>query len=101
MKAKEKSMSPKPSDFLYETFPDVMKCFMEQENIKLEVAWKETFSLKEASTYLKISIESVLYYARRKRELSYSAIGKHLVFSKIDLDEFIEQKRKIGMASIG
>jgi excisionase family DNA binding protein len=57
-----------------------------------------TFSLEEASAYLKIPAKTTLYYAKRKGELSYIPLGKgKLVFRKADLDEFLEKKLRRGL----
>jgi excisionase family DNA binding protein len=58
---------------------------------------QETFSVEEAAEYLKIPVKSVIYYSKRKGELSYIPLGKGvLVFKKSDLDEFLEKKKRIG-----
>ncbi|MEI6079837.1 MAG: helix-turn-helix domain-containing protein [bacterium] len=65
-------------------------------------AHKTTFSLEEAAEYLHISVESVLYYSKRTRELSYVPLGKgEIVFRKVDLDEFLEKKLKRGFIPEG
>ena len=63
-------------------------------------AQKTTFTLKEAAAYLKIPEESVLYYSKRLRELSYVLLSKGiLVFLKSDLDNFLNSKRIQGIAA--
>ena len=63
-------------------------------------AQKTTFSLEEAAAYLHIPIESILYYSKRIRELSFVPLGKgNLVFLKSDLDDFLTTKRVQGIAA--
>ena len=63
-------------------------------------AQKTTFSLEEAAAYLHIPVESVVYYSKRLRELSFASLGKGiLVFLKSDLDDFLKTKRVQGIAA--
>ena len=63
-------------------------------------AQKTTFSLEEAAAYLHIPVESVVYYSKRIRELSFVSLGKGiLVFLKSDLDDFLKTKRVQGIAA--
>lgn len=57
---------------------------------------QETFSLSEAAAYLKIPVESVEYYSKRQKQLSYIALSGQLVFKRKHLDEFLERKTKKG-----
>lgn len=75
------------NELVYNEFIEKLKSGMAQE----------TFSIEEAAKYLKIPVTSVLYYSKRKGELSYIPLGKGvLVFKKADLDEFLEKKKRIG-----
>ena len=56
-------------------------------------------SVSEVSNYMKISEESVRYYATRKRELSFIRLGKRLIFRKNDVDEFLEKKLQQGFVA--
>ena len=63
-------------------------------------AQKTTFSLEEAAAYLHIPVESVVYYSKRIRELSFVSLGKGiLVFLKSDLDDFLKTKRVQGIVA--
>jgi len=63
-------------------------------------AQKTTFSLEEAAEYLHIPVESVEYYSKRIRELSFVPLGKGiLVFLKSDLDDFLTTRRVQGIAA--
>jgi hypothetical protein len=66
--------------------------FIENKIVHLHLNPKETYSLEEAAEYLKISIESVKYYSKRKGELSYISLSGKLVFRKSDLDKFLDMK---------
>ncbi len=57
---------------------------------------KETFSLKEASDFLKVPVETVEYYSKRQKQLSHINLGGTLVFRRRDLEEFLEKKLKKG-----
>ena len=57
---------------------------------------KETFSLDEASDFLKIPPETVEYYSKRQKQLSHINLGGTLVFRRKDLEEFLEKKAKKG-----
>lgn len=57
---------------------------------------KDTFSVEEAAEYLKITTESVEYYSKRQKQLSYVNLGGNLVFRRKDLEDFLEQKLKKG-----
>ena len=69
---------------------------LEKLNSVFESLKQETFSLEEASEYLKIPTESVEYYSKRQKQLSYINLGGRLVFRKVDMDEFLEKKLKKG-----
>jgi hypothetical protein len=51
------------------------------------------FSEEEAARYLKTTVESVRYYALRKKELAYHTVGKSQVYTKEDLDAFLASRR--------
>lgn len=55
---------------------------------------KETYSIEEAASYLKTTVETVEYYGKRQKQLSHINLGGTLVFRKKDLDEFLEKKLK-------
>ena len=57
---------------------------------------KDTFSVAEAAEYLKTTAESVIYYSKRQKQLSYVNLGGSLVFRRVDLEEFLEKKLKKG-----
>jgi len=57
---------------------------------------KDTFSLQEAAEYLKTTTESVEYYSKRQKQLSYINLGGNLVFRRKDLEDFLEKKLKKG-----
>lgn len=57
---------------------------------------KDTFSIDEAAEYLKIPVESVDYYSRRQKQLSYVNLGGKLVFRRKDLEDFLDKKLKKG-----
>jgi hypothetical protein len=57
---------------------------------------KDTFSLQEAAEYLKTTTESVEYYSKRQKQLSYINLGSSLVFRRKDLEDFLEKKLKKG-----
>ena len=57
---------------------------------------KDTFSVEEAAEYLKIPPESVEYYSKRQKQLSYVNLGGNLVFRRKDLEDFLETKLKKG-----
>ncbi|MCB9062523.1 MAG: helix-turn-helix domain-containing protein [Halobacteriovoraceae bacterium] len=57
---------------------------------------KDTFSIEEAAEYLKIPVESVDYYSRRQKQLSYINLGGKLVFRRKDLEDFLDKKVKKG-----
>ena len=57
---------------------------------------KDTFSVEEAAEYLKTTPESVIYYSKRQKQLSYVNLGGSLVFRRVDLEEFLEKKLKKG-----
>ncbi len=55
---------------------------------------KETFSLNEASDFLKTTPETVKYYSQRQKQLAHVNLGGTLIFRRKDLDEFLEKKLK-------
>jgi len=57
---------------------------------------KDTFSIEEAAEYLKVTPESVEYYSKRQKQLSYVNLGGNLVFRRKDLEDFLEKKLKKG-----
>ena len=57
---------------------------------------KDTLSVQEAADYLKTSVETVEYYAKRQKQITHANLGGILVFRKKDLDDFLEKKMKKG-----
>lgn len=58
---------------------------------------QETFNEEEAAQYLKVDKRTIRYYAKRLRQLPYSKVGRKLVFTKRELDRFLERKKVSGV----
>lgn len=53
-----------------------------------------TLNLEETASLMQTSIETVLYYSKRKKELPYVSIGKgDMVFLRSDVLRFLEHKK--------
>ncbi len=54
---------------------------------------KTAFSEKEAAEYLRIGLQTLKNYAKKKK-ITWSLIGKEKVYLKTELDDFLERKSR-------
>jgi len=50
----------------------------------------------EAAHYLRSTKQTVVYLAKRTKQLAFHVVGKSMVFSRTDLDEFMRRIRRAG-----
>ena len=53
--------------------------------------------IEGAAHYLCLSVDSVEYYAKRRRQLPYHVVGRKLVFHRDDLNAFMKRNRRPGV----
>lgn len=54
------------------------------------------FSTKDAAKYLNLSVPAVKYHIHQTSNLKGQLVGKTLVFTRADLDEFAKNRRPQG-----
>ncbi len=74
------------SKFDYSELLNLVKNFL--DNYK---AAREVFCEKEAADYLRVPLQTLKNYSKKKK-ISWCLIGKHKIYTKEQLDEFLERK---------
>ena len=55
---------------------------------------KTVFTEEEAAEYLRIRLQTLKNYSKKKK-ITWSLIGKRKVYSKMELDNFLERKSRL------
>ena len=62
-----------------------------EESLKIP---KTVFSENEAAEYLRIRLQTLKNYAK-KRKITWSLVGKQKVYTKMELDNFLERRSRL------
>lgn len=55
---------------------------------------KEVFTEEEAAEYLTVKLQTLKNYAKKKK-ITWSLIGKQKVYTKKELDDFLDRKSRL------